>query len=316
MTSPIVACQAQISADWIAVVPEDRQTIRYHEISDRTPKTGTYADRGFFWTAPQREGAISSTGSADQVEWTIQAYIRLSAAGRGFTTLFAAGAHELQILVGVVESRVSWPAGVLDVQVEDQGQDIDEESGDVILGLTFRVLTEETTNYTYGAPIPPEGDPFWLDLESRLGAAETDIDTLESTVSDHEDRITALEDAPGGGGGAAIDYNVVELDRAFTGDGETALAYIGLVSGNFELRAVMRCDNSTSDAATITLKVVPEAGGAAIATVTTTSTTEVTVGPSAGTVATTGVYRIVGLTSAVTGVGYVRRVTLLEEPTP
>jgi hypothetical protein len=212
----------QISSDWAALVPEDRVTIRYAELTGREAKAGVTGDRRFVWGPAQRLETVQTTGDAELVEWSIVAAIRLSAAGRGRSAASQAAAHEISALAAVVVNRASWPSGVLDIQERETSTEYDGTSGDAILTVAFTVLTAEIEAVDYAPPLviappPPESESYAIepDPDSVVGDGSVTIGTIGLVPGDHTIRVTAWCDTTLGPAAAVtvrlLDPDAVEM---------------------------------------------------------------------------------------------------------
>lgn len=146
MTTPLIALMTQIADDWEALTPPDRTSVVYHESDARAMLTGSAGDRGFVFGLATRVVPSGEFGAAlTQVTWTFDIMVRFSGSGRSMSARSDAVAREINLLCRSIETRASWPAGVLAVITRDAVPDsADGELGDVIYTLGISALCEET----------------------------------------------------------------------------------------------------------------------------------------------------------------------------
>lgn len=145
MSSPVVAFMGQVVTDWEALTPPTRATITYHSLDNKRRLASTAGDRGFAFDLPIRNAVIAEAGAAEtQVEWLVNANLRLSQGPFSAYELASAVANESNLLLRAIEIRSSWPAGVLEVITEPTEPERDPDKGDALIKFTFRVLCAET----------------------------------------------------------------------------------------------------------------------------------------------------------------------------
>lgn len=144
MASPVVDWMSDVTSLWEALTPPTRTTVTYSEVTSKSVGSGTASHRKFFWHPPIRKASTLETSSSSLIEWEISAEIRLSINGLSHVEFADAIANESNLLVRAVEKNSSWSAGVTEAIGEDVKPEIDPESEDCVLVLTWRVTTYET----------------------------------------------------------------------------------------------------------------------------------------------------------------------------
>lgn len=145
MSSPVTDVFDQISTQWEALTPPDRTSVLYAETEARAQKRGDAGDRTFAFQIPERmppSGEFGTTSST--VEWLCSGVLRLSQAGRSERELVDAIATEGNLLARSVERTSSWPTGVYGVITEKVSGVLDDQNGDAIVTIEFRVVCGET----------------------------------------------------------------------------------------------------------------------------------------------------------------------------
>ena len=144
MATPLVAWMDQVSTDFEASTPPDRTDVTYHEVDGKRFLTGSSGARSFMFDLPSRLEPVGEAGAAaTQVEWLVPIKLRLPATGRSQQALVDACANETNLLMRTIETRATWPNGVLEV-ITEEAEPEREDKGDVLYSIPVRVLCNET----------------------------------------------------------------------------------------------------------------------------------------------------------------------------
>ena len=134
----------QVVTDWEALTPPTDVTITYHQVADRTSALGESGHRSFRFGLPTRGLNVNMSDTTETVQWFCTATLFLSDSGLSIDALADMVANEVQLLLGTVNTRTSWPAGIIEVFVDETDDPDELESGDIEITMNLRVTAGES----------------------------------------------------------------------------------------------------------------------------------------------------------------------------
>jgi hypothetical protein len=127
------------------LTPPDRAAVLYAETEARAQKRGDAGDRTFAFQIPERMSPSGQFGTVSStVEWMCSAVLRLSQAGRSERELVDAVLTEGNLLARSIERTTSWPTGIYGVLTDTTDGVRDDQNGDALVTIRFRVICGET----------------------------------------------------------------------------------------------------------------------------------------------------------------------------
>lgn len=134
----------RIETLWEAATPPDDTGTTYHRYEGKYDPEGTASDRAF-WFEIEGTGVTGQGGTGTtEREWSVEAFLRLTEAGRNMKTMQVAIADEANLLLRAIE-KDTFSSVTNAIAVETLGMVAEkEDNGDYILRFSMRVHTQET----------------------------------------------------------------------------------------------------------------------------------------------------------------------------